>query len=139
MNLFEKTERAYNKLKWHEKFCTWNITNKRFLKIKNSFLENLFAEGVEEKDFKSLENYFELLKDCDTYFNHGQSVVQCLLFSLLTSINFHWGFNLFNKGNFCIPTVFVLMLNIILVFSISFLLRKIKDSLKIKNIHYFFL
>lgn len=78
-------------------------------------------------------------KDCDTYFNHGQSVVQCLLFSLLTSINFHWGFNLFNKGNFCIPTVFVLMLNIILVFSISFLLRKIKDSLKIKNIHYFFL
>lgn len=139
MNLFEKTEMAYNKLKRHEKLCAWNIQNKRFLKIKNSFLENLFAEGVEEKDFKSLEKGFELLKDCDTYLNYGQSVVLHLLFCLLISIDCYLYFNLFTKGNFGIPTVFVLMLNIILIFSISFILRKIKNSLRTKNIHYFFL
>lgn len=142
MNLFkkaEKAEKAYKKLKWYEKLCTWNIQNKRFLKTKNSFLENLRAEGVEEKDFKSLEEGFELLKDCGTYFNYGQSVVLLLLLCLLTSIDCYLYFNLFNKGNFGIPTVFVLMLNIILIFSISFILRKIKNSLRIKNIHYFFL
>lgn len=142
MNLFKKAEKAekvYKKLKWYEKLCTWNIQNKRFLKTKNSFLENLRAEGVEEKDFKSLEEGFELLKDCDTYFNYGQSVVLHLLLCLLISIDCYLYFNLFNKGNFGIPTVFVLMLNIILIFSISFLILKIKDSLRIKNIHYFFL
>lgn len=143
MTLIEKTENAYKKLKWREKHCTWDIQNKRFLRTINSFRENLRAEGVEEKDFKPLEEVFKVLKDCDTYYNKRQSSLLCLLSSLLTFIDCYWISDFLNKrnfkGNFCILTVIVLMLNIIFAYSIVFVLKKIKKSLRIKNIYYFFL
>lgn len=139
MTLIEKTESAYKKLKWHEKLCTWNIQNKRFLRTINSFRENLRAKGVEEKDFKPLEEYFELLRDCDACFSKRQPLLLTLLACSLTSIDYQWIFNFLNKGNSCVSPVIILMLNIMLVYTISFVLREMKESLRIKNIHYFFL
>lgn len=142
MTLIEKTESAYRKLKWHEKLCTWDIKNKRFLKTINSFRENLRAEGIEEKDFKSLEEIFKFLKDCDCC-NKGQFALLSILTDSLSFINCHWILDFLNrrnfKGIFNILTILVLMLNIIVVYSISLILREISESLRIKNIHYFFL
>lgn len=144
MTLVEKTESAYKKLKWHEKFCIWDIKNKRFLKTINSFRENLRAEGVEEKDFKSLEEIFKFLKDCDDdCCNKGQFALLSILTGLLTFTDCHWILDFLNKKNFKgifgILTILVLILNIIVVYSIFLILREISEILRIKNIHYFFL
>lgn len=99
---------------------------------------------MEEKDFKSLEEVFEVLKDCDDdCCNKGQFALLSIFTGSLTFIDCHWIFDFFNrrnfKGIFGILTILVLMLNIIVVYSISFILREIIEILRIKNIHYFFL
>lgn len=60
-NLFAKTEIAYKKLKWREKLFHGNMHKKGFKEVKNSFKKNLRAEGVEEKDLKPLESFYEFL------------------------------------------------------------------------------
>lgn len=138
MTLFEKTENAYNMLKWHEKLRVWNIQNKRFSKTINSFRENLQAEGVEKKDFKFIEKGFEILKDCDTCFSKRNLLLLALLVFFLTNLNCYLVRSFLNKES-GVSVIFVLMLNIIFARSIFLVLREIKESLRIKNIYYFFL
>lgn len=138
-NLITKIENAYNKLKWYEKLCTWDIGKKRFLKIKNSFLENLRAEGVEEKEFKSLEEVFELIKDCDNFIYKGEELLLYVVICWMAFTDCHFIFNFLNKGNFGVSPFIILMFNIVSIYPITLILRNRKDKLKTKNIHYFFL
>lgn len=137
--LITKIDNAYNKLKWHEKLCTWDMGKKRFWKIKNSFLENLESEGVNKDDLKDdlnlLEEYFNLKKSFYDVFSRNQFGLFLFLIFCLSFLNssFILSTKKLMKGSF------VLIADTILISMILNIIRVTKVNTKIRNIDHFLL
>lgn len=143
--LITKIDNAYNKLKWHEKLCTWDMGKKRFWKIKNSFLENLESEGVNKDDLKDdlnlLEEYFNLKKSFYDVFSRNQFGLFLFLIFCLSFLNssFILSMKKLMKGSFVLIANIILIAMTTLIYMILNIIRDTKDNTKIRNIYHFLL